>query len=146
MCSISYKYFKNGYPNHLWYVHTNNVKVMAIIRFEKLRQVHLIVRKWVEDKWNANVIRQVNYQTHAAKLTQDWKHVHMVFKGAYIKIWQIHFSINKPSKKWWYKCTIRCSTERPKNGQHRVIKFEDLIVLTIRENCWSWHVPLHHEK
>jgi hypothetical protein len=119
---------------------------MAIVRCEKPRQVHLIVKKWVEDKWNASVVGRVNYQTHTVKLTQDWKHVHMAFKGTYIKIWQIHVYVNKPSKKWWYECTIRCSKERPKNRQHKVVKLKDLIVLTIREKCWSWHVPSHHEK
>ncbi len=34
---------------------------------------------------------RVNYQTHAAKLTQDWKHVHMAFKGTYIKIGKFMF-------------------------------------------------------
>jgi len=118
---------------------------MAIVRCKKPRQVHLIVRKWAKDKWNASVVGRVNYQTNATKFTQDWKHVHMVFKGAYIKIWQIHVFVNKPSKKWWHECPIRYSKKRPKNGQHRV-KLEYLIVLIIRGKCWSWHVPLHHDK
>lgn len=41
----------------------------------------------------------VNYETNATKLTQDWKHVHMAFKRTYIKIWETHVSMNKPSKK-----------------------------------------------
>jgi hypothetical protein len=76
----------SGYPNHQWYVHTNTIKdvTCAIVGCDKPRRVN-IVKKWIKDKWNANVLGWVNNQVPATKLAQDRKHVHVVAKGTSIR-------------------------------------------------------------
>jgi hypothetical protein len=44
-----------------------------------------VEKKWTKDKQNAHVIGRVNNQTLAFRLAHEWKHVHMIFKGMFIR-------------------------------------------------------------
>jgi hypothetical protein len=47
----------------------------------KPRRVCSVIRKWVNDKQNASVVRRTNNQTHALRPTHEWKCVCVISKG-----------------------------------------------------------------
>jgi hypothetical protein len=62
-------------------------------RCGKPRQVHSVVKKWAEDKWNVNVVGQVNNQVFAPRPTHKWRDVLMVSEGTSIKNEEIFFLV-----------------------------------------------------
>jgi hypothetical protein len=49
------------------------------------KRVHSVVKKWVENKWNAGVIGWVNKQAPTLGLAHEWKHACMITKGVSTK-------------------------------------------------------------
>lgn len=91
----------NGYLNH----HTLTMWKMC-----KCMMWQATIRKWIEDKWNACVVRHVNNQTHVARLTKEWKCAHMAFKGtstiSVVNSYLFRWSMKKTCK-WKYNSTTR---------------------------------------
>jgi hypothetical protein len=76
---------------------------MGNYRIGKPRHVHNVVRKWAEDKQNANVVGRINNQTSTHGLTHEQKCVHMISKRAYTKnelnSYSCRQSVKKPMTK-----------------------------------------------
>jgi hypothetical protein len=52
---------------------------------DKPKRIHSVVKKWVEDKWNAGVVKWANKQVPTLRLTCEWRHACMIFEGVYTK-------------------------------------------------------------
>jgi hypothetical protein len=51
----------------------------------KPRQIHNVVRKWVDDKQNVGVVGRINNQAHALGPAHERKHVYTIFEGVFTR-------------------------------------------------------------
>jgi len=70
----------------------------ATIECGKLRQVCSVIKKWIEDKWNVDVVERVNNQALALGLAHERRYVRMISKGISTKS-----EANFCSCKWFAK-------------------------------------------
>jgi hypothetical protein len=64
-----------------------------------LRWVQNVVRKWVEDKWNEEVLGWTNNQAPIARPTQEWRCACTIFEGAFVRSEVIRAHVVVPSRK-----------------------------------------------
>ncbi len=65
----------------------------------KPRQVHSVVRTWINDKQNDGVIRRTNNQAPTLGPTHEHKHVCTIFKGVCIRNEAYSYTCRRYAKK-----------------------------------------------
>jgi hypothetical protein len=120
----------------------------VIVGCGKPRQVHNVLRKWIQDNQNANMVgritKRLQLDLHRIKDMLIWcprEHI--------LEVWQASAYVGNPSKR-----PINEYTNIPQNFQRKgldnwqlgVIKFRYFVTPTKRGKCWFQHVLLHIKK